>query len=83
MTCVWFVEVSMTTICTLKKQGVRFTYQPTVKTFFWVDDKFYTENKQEILEWAARYKCNVPSTLYGWVTCPDDDVALLFRIRWS
>jgi len=73
----------MTTIWTLKAQGVRFTYQSTVKTFFWVDEEFYENNKQEILEWTERYHCNVPSKRYGWVEVPDDNVALLFRLRWS
>ena len=73
----------MTTIWTLKEKGVRFTYSPTVRTFFWVDEKFYADNKQEILEWADRYKCNVPSLMYGWVEVPDDSIALLFRMRWS
>jgi len=78
MTCLWTLS-----LWTLKEQGVRFTYQPSVKTFFWVDEKFYAANKEEILEWAERYNCEVPSKTYGWVEVPDENVALLFRMMWS
>ena len=73
----------MSTIWTLREQGVRFSYSPAVRTFFWVDDKFYNDHKNEILIWANLYKCQVPAEQYGWIECPDDEVALMFRLRWS
>jgi hypothetical protein len=74
---------TMTTIWTLVEQGYKTSYSPTVKTFFWVDDKYYNENKKEILAWSERYGCTVPSEKHGWIQVPDDRVELLFRLQWA
>lgn len=73
----------MSTIWKLKDEGYRTSYQKHVKTFFWVDDKYYKENKKEILSWAERNKCKVPSTEYGWIEMPDGGTELLFRLTWA
>jgi len=73
----------MTTIWSLKEQGYRTSYQKHVKTFFWVDENFYRQNRHEILQWAEQYNCIVPSREYGWITIPDEYVELLFRLQWA
>jgi len=77
------VGKTMSSIWGLKDQGYRTSYQKHVKTFFWVDDKYYKENKKEILSWAERNKCKVPSTEYGWIEMPDGGTELLFRLTWA
>lgn len=61
----------------------RFTYNPDIKTFFWVDAQYYFDNRYAIIEWAEQNDCEIESFVYGWVVVPDDDVALLFRIMWG
>lgn len=73
----------MTTIWSLKDEGYRTSYQKHVRTFFWVDEKFYKENCRSILEFAERYNCKVPSKEFGWIEMPDERVELLFRIQWA
>lgn len=73
----------MTTVWMLEEQGYRCSYQKHVKTFFWVDSKFYKENKREILSWAKQHKCEVPSHEYGWITCPSNNVVLMFMLTWA
>jgi hypothetical protein len=74
---------TMTTIWSLKDEGYRTSYQKHVKTFFWVDDKFYKENRREILQWAERFDCKVPSKEYGWIEIPNDKIETLFRLTWA
>lgn len=74
---------TMTTIWTLKDDGYRTSYQKHIKTFFWVDDKYYRQNRREILAWAKLYKCKVPSREHGWIEMPNDRVELLFRLQWA
>ncbi len=74
---------TMTTVWSLEKEGYRTSYQSKVRTFFWVDSKFYKENRREILQWAERFNCKVPSREHGWIEMPDDRVEFLFRIAWA
>ena len=74
---------TMTTIWTLEEQGYRTSYQSVVRTFFWVDEKFYKQNRREIIQWGERYGCNMPSKEYGWIQIPDDRIEMLFRLRWA
>ena len=74
---------TMTTIWSLKDEGYRTSYQKHVRTFFWVDEKFYRQNKNEILQWAEQYKCLVPSREHGWIEVPDERIELLFRLQWA
>lgn len=60
-----------------------FVYQPHIRTFFWADHQFYLRHKEELIAWADFYNCKMPSDLYGWVTCPDDDTAMAFKLRWG
>jgi hypothetical protein len=73
----------MTTIWDLKNEGCRTSYQSTIRTFFWVDEDFYRQNRGEILLWADRYRCKVPSPKYGWIEMPDDRIEMLFRLQWA
>ena len=73
----------MSTIWSLKDQNYRTSYQKHIQTFFWVDEQFYDDNRKEILEWAARYGCKVPSKRYGWIEMPNHKVELLFRLTWA
>ena len=73
----------MTTIWSLKDEGYRTSYQKHVRTFFWVDSDFYRQNRKEILQWAERYDCKVPSREYGWIEMPDDRIETLFRLTWA
>lgn len=73
----------MSTIWSLKDAGYRTSYQPKVKTFFWVDDKFYKQNRREIIQWSERYGCKMPSKEYGWIEMPNDRVETLFRLQWA
>lgn len=60
----------------------RFVYHPYIRTFFW-KDFFYVNNKDAILEWAEQHNCKVEAPKYGWIEVPDDNVKLLFMLRWS
>jgi hypothetical protein len=73
----------LATIWTLQEQGYRTSYQSRARTFFWVDDKFYKENRLAILAWAEQYKCKVSGREYGWIEMPDDRVEFLFRLTWA
>jgi len=73
----------MSTIWTLKDAGYRTSYQSAAKTFFWVDTKFYDENRREILEWAELNGCRVTSRAYGWIEMPDKNTELMFRLVWA
>jgi hypothetical protein len=84
----WIIEdqklrETMTTIWSLKEKGYRCSYQPHIRTFFWVDSDFYRQNKHEILQWAERYNCKVPSREHGWIEMPNERVELLFRLTWA
>ena len=74
---------TMTTIWSLKEQGYRTSCAGKVKTFFWVDQDFYRQNSKEILQWAERYNCKVPSREHGWIEMPDDRIETLFRLTWA
>jgi hypothetical protein len=74
---------TMSTVWSLKDKGCRTSYQSHIKTFFWVDTKFYRDNKHEILEWAERYNCKVDSKEYGWIKMPNENVETLFRLKWA
>jgi len=74
---------TMTTIWSLKEQGYRTSCAGKVKTFFWVDGDFYRQNSKEILQWAERYNCKVPSREHGWIEMPDDRIETLFRLTWA
>lgn len=73
----------MTTIWSLKDEGYRSSYGTHIKTFFWVDDKYYRQNRQEIVQWGERYGCNIPSHEHGWIEMPNERVELLFRLQWA
>lgn len=74
---------TMSTIWSLKDEGYRSSYQSHIKTFFWIDSNFYRQNKHDILEWAERYGCKVPSREHGWIEMPNERVETLFRLRWA
>lgn len=65
------------------RHAPRFIYQENIRTFFWNDRGFYIKHKDEILEWAKQYNCRVDIPDYGWMEVPNDDVKLLFILRWS
>lgn len=73
----------MTTIWSLKDAGYRTSYQSKVRTFFWVDDKYYKENRKAIIQWGERYRCKMPSKEHGWIEIPDKRVEMLFRLQWA
>ncbi len=73
----------METIFGLKDEGYRTSYHPQIRTFFWVDSNFYRQNKHDILQWAERYNCRVPSREHGWIEMPNEQVEMLFRLRWA
>lgn len=73
----------MSTIWSLKDAGFRTSYQSKIKTFFWVDDKYYKENRKAIIQWSERYGCNMPSKEHGWIEMPNDRVETLFRLQWA
>lgn len=74
---------NMTTVWSLKDQRYRTSYQSKIRTFFWVDEKFYKTNRHEILKWAETYNCKVPSKEHGWIEMPNDRVETLFRLIWA
>lgn len=74
---------NMTTVWSLKDQQYRTSYQSKIQTFFWIDEKFYQENRHEILKWAEKYNCKVPSKEYGWIEMPNNRVETLFRLIWA
>ena len=74
---------TMTTVWNLKDEGYRTSYQNKVQTFFWVDKKFYKENKSAIFAFAERYNCKVPNKEYGWIEMPNKKIELLFRMQWA
>lgn len=85
----WYIDPNsevgelMSTIWEIKKQGVRYTFSPKIRTFFWVDTDFAEKNRKQILAWAEKHKCNVPSKRYMWIECPDDKTVTLFHLTWS
>lgn len=72
-----------TTLWTLREQNYRTSYAKHVKTFFWIDEKYYKENRREILQWAELQGCKVPSIDHGWIEMPDDQAAMMFRLMWA
>ena len=74
---------TMTTIWSLKDEGYRTSYSGKVRTFFWVDDKYYRQNHREIIQWGERYGCKIPSKEHGWIEMPNEKVELLFRMAWA
>ena len=84
----WFfqdkeIAEEMTTIWSLQKNEYRSSFQPTTKTFYWVDSNFYRQNKVEILKWCELYSCEVSNRQYGWIRMPNEKVELLFRLQWA
>lgn len=73
----------MSTIWSLRNEGYRTSYQKHIKTFFWVDNVYYKENRKAILAWAKQYNCKVPSTDHGWIEMPNHRVEMLFRLTWA
>jgi hypothetical protein len=73
----------MLSIWTLEAEEYRTSYQSKAMTFFWVDDKFYKQNRRAILEFAERHNCKVPSKEYGWIEVPNHRVEMLFRLQWA
>ena len=74
---------TMTTIWSLQDAGYRTSYQKHIKTFFWVDDKYYKQNRREIIQWAKLQGCGVDSYEYGWIKVPNEEIELLFRLAWA
>lgn len=73
----------MNTIWTLKDEGYRTSYQKYIQTFFWIDEKFYEDNRKEIIEWANAHGCKIPNKRYGWIEMPNHKIELLFRLVWA
>jgi len=61
----------------------RFVYSAHIQTFFWNDRDYYEDHKDEIQEWAKQHNCKIHVPKYGWLEVPNDDVKLLFILRWS
>jgi hypothetical protein len=74
---------TMTTIWSLEAEGYRTSYQSKSRTFFWVDSNYYRQNSREIIQWAERYRCKMPSCEYGWIEMPNERVETLFRLQWA
>lgn len=73
----------MSDIWTLKAKGYRTSYQSKKRTFFWIDNEFYDENRKDILKWAELNGCKVVSRVYGWIEMPDKNTELMFRLIWA
>lgn len=73
----------MTTIWALEEQGYRTNYQSGVNMFFWIDQEYYRQHRQEILQWCKFYKCKVFDKNYGWVKVSNIRVETLFRLKWA
>ena len=73
----------MSTLWTLREQGVRWTYSPHVKTFFWVEENFYNKYHKELLEFCIDNGSDFTYAEKGWMQCSDDAAVTQFMLRWS
>lgn len=63
-------------------------YQPEIRTFYWSrgsqgpldGDLSMFGDRDELVEWCRQNGC----VRHGiWVQCPDDETAMLFKLRWT
>lgn len=61
-------------------------YHPKVRTFFADFGPYFggpghdIRDNKELVEWCDEHYCVMQRT---WVECPDDDTAIMFRLRWT
>ena len=73
----------MSTLWTLREKGVRWTYSPHVRTFFWVEENFFENNHKELEEFCVDTGSDFQYAKSGWMQCADDLAVTLFMLRWS
>ena len=64
---------------------IRWVYQPKIKTFF-ADFSSFTgpthndiRRHKELVDWCEENYCVMAR---GWIECPDDETATMFKLKW-
>lgn len=74
----------MSTLWTLREQGVRWTYAPHVKIFFFVEKDFYKNYKDDLQQFCVDTDSDFTyAERGGWIQCSSDEAVLLFMLKWS
>ena len=71
------------TVWDLQREGVRWTYSPRFKTFFWVEPYFFENNKKELEQFCKDTGSDLHNAKHGWLQVSDDEAVTEFILRWS